>query len=293
MTIADQRVLVGASASLQSAIRDSDGDLVAAVGTVTVGVTTADGTEVLAAGTATTSPSTGIYAVAIDPPTQVDIYVATWTDDGTGISRTTYHEVVGGFYASLAEIRASDGVFQDTTRYPDADVIEARRLVETEFEQITDRAFVPRSRRVHINNRHASSELVLPDPDLRSIRSVREYNGSSYTSITVSGVMADPAGIARVPGNTSETAWPAADLVVEYEHGSERPPSDVLGAFYTRVRDVLNRPNRGVPDRTSSFTSADNGTFSLIVPGQAGFVTGIPDVDVVLERYSGFDVGVA
>ena len=54
MTIADQRVLVGASASLQSAIRDSDGDLVAAVGTVTVGVTTADGTEVLAAGTATT-----------------------------------------------------------------------------------------------------------------------------------------------------------------------------------------------------------------------------------------------
>lgn len=68
----------------------------------------------------------------------------------------------------------------------------------------------------------------------------------------------------------------------------------MLGAFLTRVRDVLNRSNRGVPDRTSSFTSGENGgTFALIVPGQRGSKTGIPDVDVVLDRWSMRTPGIA
>ncbi len=51
---------------------------------------------------------------------------------------------------------------------------------------------------------------------------------------------------------------------------------------------------RGVPDRTSSFTSGENGgTFSLIVPGQRGSKTGIPDVDVVLDRWSMRTPGIA
>ena len=84
-----------------------------------------------------------------------------------------------------------------------------------------------------------------------------------------------------------------SNIVIEYLHGYDRPPADVLEAFYLRVRDILNRQHRGVPDRATTFTSEVGGTYSLLVAGRNGSITGIPDVDVVLRRYSRRTPGIA
>ena len=51
-----------------------------------------------------------------------------------------------------------------------------------------------------------------------------------------------------------------------------------------RLRTVLNIPKAGLPDRTTSFTVADGGTYRLDMPG--AFKTGIPSVDAAYARYS-------
>ena len=282
--VPDQQVLAGKMATLQVQLRGSDGEVGSAGGTITVGVVKADGSEVLAAGTATSDAGSGVYTVSV-PASSIptpQLLTATWTDSGDPTDVVTYHEVVGGFYASVAGIKATDDVYQDSSRYPNEKIIEARRTVEAEFEDICGRAFVPRFRRVKITNRTRGEYLVLPDPLMRSFLTARVYDSDgTYEDVeSVSAIQPDNAGIAQLDGG-----WPLGELVVEYVHGYSQPPADVLGAFTTRIRDVLNRTNRGVPDRTSSFTSAENGTFSLIVPGMKGSITGIPDVDVVLQRY--------
>jgi len=60
-----------------------------------------------------------------------------------------------------------------------------------------------------------------------------------------------------------------------------------------RLRDVVNRAHRGVPDRASTFTSDVGGTYSLLVAGRGGSITGIPDVDVALRRHSRRIPGIA
>jgi hypothetical protein len=78
-----------------------------------------------------------------------------------------------------------------------------------------------------------------------------------------------------------------------YEHGLDRPSGEAVDAFHTRVRDVLNRANRGLADRTTTYTSEVGGTYSLAVAGRNGSLTGIPDVDVVLKGLMRATPGVA
>lgn len=293
MIAAAERIHQGASATITATLRDQHGEPAAPSGTVTVGVTQADGTVVLAAGTATTSGGVGIVTVGVPASATADLGVltATWTDGGDSSQTVTAHEIVGGFYATVADLRSADEVFADRARYPDAVLRDARHVVEVEFETVCGVAFVPRYRRFRVPCRGHGDRIFI-ERMLRRVLSARRYTtATDYDAI-------DPVMVAAIPPSDGGDAWladgwPTGELVVECEVGYDRPPADVLGAFWTRVRDVANRRSRGLPDRTSSFTSAENGTFSLIVPGQRGAVTGIPDVDVVLDRYSPKAPGIA
>lgn len=284
---ADGRIRRGAAATISVQLVDQYGDPAEASGTVTVGVVDATGASVLASGTATSAVagSTGVYSVGIPAAVTaaLGLLTATWTDDGDDSIWTTHHEVVGAFYASVAAIRASDPSLSDPAKYSDSVIRAGREVVEYEFEDICGRAFVPRYRRRRLTSRGGST-LVLPEPDLRSVQAIETVNSDGTTTVLtasdVATIDADPVGVARLG-----SGFPAGDIIVTWEAGTDRPPADVLDAFYTRVRDVLNRKHRTVPDRTSSFTSSENGTFTLVVPGQRGSITGIPDVDVVLRRY--------
>lgn len=286
--VADEQILAGTAATITARFFDQDGDLAEPAGTVTVGIVDEAGTTVVAAGTATTTGSTGVrtYTLAAAATAVPKVLVATWTNGTT--TTTTRAEVVGGFYASVRQVRDSDAVLDDPRKYSAAQIVTARRAVEREFEDFCAVAFVPRYRRVRLDG-SGRDELVLPDGELRSVRSVREYdtdgNYEAYTAAELLAIPASRAGIAvRTDGDLFERG--RSNVVVEYEHGYDRPPADVLEAFYLRVRDVLNRQNRGVPDRATTFTSDVGGTYSLLVAGRGGSITGIPDVDVVLKRYS-------
>lgn len=284
-TVADERLLLGAPATITGRFRDQHGELAAPSGTVTVAVTDGAGAEVYAAGTATDAGSTGVYSLDISAAdtASLDVLTAVWTADGDDQTVTTRHAVVGGYYASVAELRAADEVYADTAKYPDAALRDARALVEDEFESVTGRAFVPRFRIDVRELDRLTPRLNLAEP-VRAIRwaTLSDGDGSS-TDLDVSAVEVTQASVAHRPAG-----WPAGTITIGYEYGYGRPPADVLGAFLLRLRDVANRNRRGIPDRTSTFTATDSGgTFSLVVPGQRGSITAIGDVDVVLRRYTG------
>lgn len=291
LVAADEQILVATPATLTGRFYDQDGELAEPSSTVTVSVTAADGTVVLPSGTATTTGTTGVRTVGITAAqnSRLDLLTATWTDGST--TRTTTIEVVGGYYASVRAIRDADDVLADTRKYPAALVVEARRRVESEFEDFCGVSFVPRYRRWRMAGT-GTQALQLPDRMLRSVRKVRDYglgiSTSSYYDLTAAQLAAIPASPEGVAYRTDGLwFWKGTDnVVIDYEHGYDRPPTDLQGAFMLRVRDLLNRHNRGVPDRATTFTSDVGGTYSLLVAGRGGSLTGIPDVDVVLKRYS-------
>src|SRR6185436_6224267 len=116
--------------------------------TVTYAVVDAAGVSV-ATGNAT-SAGNGEYSFVLAAQTVLKALTITWsgTVAGSVTAVTTYAEIVGGFFFSLAQGRNSDASLADTGRYPTADLIAARLEVEAECETICDRAFVPRYDRV-------------------------------------------------------------------------------------------------------------------------------------------------
>jgi hypothetical protein len=269
VTIADHRVLQGSTPTIGVEWRDQEGDPIEPTGTVTVHVVDLAGADVVAAGTATVTPTESPTArtVALPRVAELDLLTATWSEVD-GATWTTTIEVVGGFYAGIQAVRASDATLADEEKYPAWEIVRARRAVEDEFERIIGHALVPRiARYTEAGARHS---VVLPHLEVRDVR-----------TLTIAGATAAPLAVHHGAGVI--TIGTGGDLDVIYTQGFDRPTAEALEAFYLRVRDVLNRSKRGVADRTTTFTSELGGTYSLAVAGRGGSLTGIPDVDVVLR----------
>jgi len=274
-TVADQQILVGTAATVSAKFVDQNGEWVDAPSTVTVGATNADGSVFLAPGSATTRDGELVTRENVIA-TALDFLTFTWTA-GT-VTRTTHVEVVSRFYASAAQIKANDpSIGNRDDKYTPELIFEKRRVVEHEFERITGRAFVPRFARVRVR---AGSPLILPHVDIHR-DTVQIWSVDSLGALTAVTVPFDLDAEQGVLYGVY-----GSDLVVSYVHGMLAPPPDLLDVFYMRVRDVMNRPSSGVPARTSTFTSDAGGTYSLLTPGRAGVMTGIGDVDEVLNKYT-------
>ncbi len=291
--VAAQRILVNTTALLTSTKLDQYGEI-ANPGTTTVTVTRADDTVVATGAAATESAAYLLsYSLAASNNTQLDWLKAVWTDASDSTTWTTYHEVVGGFYASVAEIRLRDKNLLDAGVYPTDTIRALLWEVETAIESECGRSFVPRYGRTRMVGRDSGS-LILPDVDIRSVRSVRSYSDyQNYTSFTASELGELDWSTSGVLTNRYYYWW-AGEYVVDYEHGMDRPPPDVKAAAIRWLRNTLNASKSGIPDRATSFSVADGGSYSLITPGVNGAVSGIPDVDVVIARYKvpRFTVGV-
>lgn len=282
--MADQQILRGISATLSWQNVDGNGEAAAPAGAVTIGVVNAAGATVVAAGTATsgtgTDPRTYILTAANN--TSLDLLTATWTDAGDGSTHVTTIEVVGGYYFSLAEARASDPVLANDTKYPDEALRLARRQVEEEFERICDVAFVPRYRRQTVWPQ-SSYSVLLDRPMLRRIRAVAQVssNGTAtaWTSTQLGTVVLD-GSVLRVRTGLGFLG----ESIVDYEHGYDSPPAEVKRAALQRLRYVASQPLTGLPDRATSFSVAEGGTYRLDTAG--AYKTGMPDVDAVLGRWS-------
>lgn len=287
---ADSRLLVGAAATLSWQPVDSDGEPAAPDGTVTVAVTRADGSSLIAAGTATIGSGSALRQVAVTAAqtAQLDVLVATWTDAGGGTAQTL-HEIVGGFYFSLAEARQVQATLADISKYPASLLRDVRAAVEDEFEEIAGCAFVPRYRRVRVRGTDTST-LVLPDPLVRTVRSVRAYStATAYTAWTadeLAAITTDDSGVIDV-GTGGVFPCAGTGLVVEYEHGHDRPPADLRRHALTRLREIVNDPIAAISSKAERFTSPEGTVvFSLLPGGPGGRRTGNPDIDAALTRYA-------
>lgn len=272
MTVADQRILRGVSASLTWQPVGQDGEPAAPTGTVTVEVTRASGSAVLAAGTATSGAGTNPRTVALtaEQVADLDLLTVTWTDGGDDSTATTLVEVVGGYYFTIAEARSADAALANDTKYPTALLVKTRQAVEEEFEAICGVAFVPRFEREITLNRKLRWAQV------GRIRAVAYWSGQGYTPWTDLTYL--------VPSDGGRLYGLGGDRYrVDYEHGYERPPAEIKAAAITRLRHRASAALTGIPDRATSFSVAEGGTYSLDSAGPVK--TGIADVDAALHRH--------
>ncbi len=244
---ADQQIMVGTAATLSWTSLDSTGEPAAAAGAVDVVVTKADGTSVLASGAAATSGNT--HSRTLPPTSNVTLerLTAVWTDTGDSSTATTHIEVVGGFYFTLATARSRDRSLDDAGGYTTEQLLEARRAVEAFCEKSTGVAWVPRWRQVRISG-SGTRDQYLPDPMLRTVRAVRVYSdGATYTSFTADHLAAIPANESGIATRADGNVWPAGtnNIVIEYEHGHDRPPADLVNATIIHLRLHLNETRSG------------------------------------------------
>lgn len=256
--------------------------------TVTAAITDANGTSV-ATGNAT-SAGAGRYTFALAGQPQPALLTATWsaTIAGAAVVETDTVEIVGGFFFSLAEGRGSDSSLADTGKYPTSKLITARLEVEQECEEICDRAFVPRYRRVVLDGTGTSELLLAGDNDIRSVRavSIAPRVGEAFVPLT-SGELAKltvtpDRVLLRTDGNvfTEERS----NVIVEYEYGLTTPPEDLKRASMVRFKSRLNIDRTNVPARALSYTTGDGTTYRMSIPD--AHRTGLPDVDAVYARWS-------
>jgi hypothetical protein len=261
---------------------------------VSVTVTRPDGTAVTSGSATLAGAGTGRYTFVLpggpaapgSATWQLDTLTVAWagTVGGAAITLTDTVEVVGGFLFSLTEARNSDPALMSSVMYPTALLAAKRIEVEQECERICRQAFVPRFARRKLNG-DGSRRVQLPHPFVRRLRaaSVAWVTGSAQVPLGT-GEFANIAVTDEGQAVRGFNIWPSGvgNVVVEYEHGWDGPPADIVDAALTRMRTLLARPRSGVPDRVASYTN-DAGTFRVSMPGPAA--TGIPDVDAVYHSY--------
>lgn len=266
-----------------------------ATGTVVVSVTREDGTAVQS-GNATLLSDGVTYTYVFTGLDVVDRLLVSWAltvgGDAIVLDQDVI-EVVGGFFFGLAEARQIDTVFTNTARYSTADVIDVRTQTEYECESICRQAFVPRFERETLDGNPRDRHLRLKWPWLRKVRSLT-VNGEAWDSTRLTAIGSDRLGIIR-PGNSwfwylggeygSIWPWGVGSIVVEYEHGQDRPDPDIIRGAKIRWKALMfERKSRSpLPDRSERLQTSEVG--QVTIAGESQWSTGIPSVDAAYARH--------
>jgi hypothetical protein len=273
----DQRILRGPPATIGVTWSDQYDTPVAAPAPPTVSVAAYDGTVVHTA-TATEGAEEGRYETTLPPAATavLDRLTATWAVGAD--ARTTTHDVAGGWYLSLPEMRRA--ALADLSKFSNEQLLLARLEVENEVEDICGTAFVPRFA-VATAVGDGGGTLAVPIDAIRAVRAVtvRPLTGvlSTWTLTQLAAVRLDQSGSLVAPGSLF---WPAGAVVeVAVEHGADRPPVELTQVMLRRIRSsVLNQ-------RPDVVTIDPNGQpVEESRPGR--WRTGDPVVDAVYSRFS-------
>jgi hypothetical protein len=272
------QVLRNTSAILQVTFY-SDETATSADGAVTITITRADGTALVTAA-ATSNPSTGVYRYTLAAQANLDYLTAVWsgTFSGTAQSITSYVELVGGYYATLPEIRALPNL-SDTAKFTTAELTDARQWIETLVEDVTGVAWVPRYSRDLLDGA-GTYEIILNHMKPRTLLALT-VGGTAVT--TTSFDLYESGRINRYDAG-STFAIGRRNVVASYEHGYDSPPNDLKRAALTAIRyRLLTDQNQTIPDRALSMTN-EFGNIQMAQPGP-NRPTGIPEVDAVINRW--------
>lgn len=258
-------------------------------GTPTYAIVDANGTAVSSGNATVVGSSSGQTTAPLAAQTLTRHLTVTWVASvaGGSVTEVDYVEVVGGFFFTLADGRASNSALSSTSTYPTSALAAALLETEVECEEICDRAFVPRYRRLVIDG-SGTGDLPLGVADVRSIRrvSMSDTPDGTFTDLTAAQLAALAVRSDRTVRRTDGDVWTegSQNVVVELEYGLNRPAVDLVDASKIRFRTFLTRPKSAIPDRAESFVVSEGGTFRIAQPGP--WQTGIPDVDAAYDRYS-------
>lgn len=252
---------------------------------VTVTITKPDGAA-LTTNAATTHGTTGKYSYVLAPQSTLRRLKLDWsgTFGGQAATLTTYCEIVGGYYFTLYEARNFDPLIRDNViKYPDSQLEDARLFVESEFERICQRAFVPRGAYEQTAMQTDSYSLLVENPEILRIVSLK-VGGVDWSSYTY-----------RTDGSRSlwivdgqffpYSAFGAINIQIEYEYGQPVVPPDIKRAALKRMRSVVIGQTGRIDERATFMTLPEMGSFTLATPGIRGSFTGLPEVDKTLSDW--------
>jgi hypothetical protein len=188
-------------------------------------------------------------------------------------------QVVGGFYFSIAEARAADSTLASTAKYPTSRLVEVRAETEDECELMTGQAWVPRFARCVLSGR-GRTWLELPHTMIRAVRSVR-VGGTAFTVPELAKVGFDDQGLLTLPRE-----WPAGgrNIVVEVEHGHDRPPVDIVRGARLRFKSLALEGQSALPDNAERrVVTTDQTSTTYRAPSEES--TGLPAVDAIYRRH--------
>ena len=278
------RVLINTPADLVVAFMLDEGRATASA--VTVTVTSLDGTAIATDETAT-SLGDGYWKWVLPAHDKVDQLVLVWsaTISGETYKATTRAEVVGGFYAPLADIRSADPSLASLTDWTPGKLDAARAEAEDEAERIMGRAFVRRYRR--------DANLRVDDCGCVTTRMAHVAALRKITATTFGDAVTIAATDCRIVGDSTVwTGLPCGSLVtLDYEHGLDGDvPRGVIGAVKIRARQYVQGSNSRVPLYSERVVIDPNGaSVTRMLPGTTR--TGVAEVDAVYGRYAlGFGI---
>jgi hypothetical protein len=251
-------------------------------GTVTLGITRADGTVLVSPGAATSGTATAprTYNLTTTHTALLDRLTVTWTSTLKG-TLTSYVEVVGGFLFGINELAAR------VTGFTTAQIVEMRTTVEQEFEKACGCAFVPRYTLQTLDGNGGRS--ILLRPLVTAIRSAT-VDGTVFTAADLTALSIGTTGSVYSASRTWSCG--TGNVLVGYEHGFSDTPAGVRQAALILAKTWLTGQRSPIDDRAITFATTEGGSYSLAVPGRNGSHFGVPEVDVVVDRYD-LNVGIA
>lgn len=186
-------------------------------------------------------------------------------------------------YVTVAELRALPNL-ADTARFSDAELTAATTWFETTFEGYTGVAWQPRAVTDERHYTRRTGLLILRHLRPRTITAVRSYTAAATSTAYTAGELADLAfdegGVVRRLGAASSFTSDYGMIAVDYTHGYDAPPADVVEAAKTAIRAHLiddYQANRQYAVLTEA------GIVRTSTPGE-GRPFGLPEVDAVANR---------
>lgn len=271
------RIVTNAPATLSVTFTEPDETPISADGNVTVTVTDAEGTVLVSNQTATeTASGSGIYERALSAISTPTTITAAWsgTFGGAAVTTTTTTEVVSDRLATVAQVRALEGL-DDTTVFPTATLEEAIDFAEELIDDYCGSMFVQRLAVVSRPKTTAYRTSILLDrPFVQSL----EWVQVDGVDATASYELVDDRLYAT-------SGYIATDpMVYAYVHGPSSAPSGIRWAARTIARHyALNLVSR-IPDRALSIQS-DFGQVQMAQAGGMQRPTAFPEVNAELNRH--------
>jgi hypothetical protein len=238
---------------------------------------------VFATDAATTRISAGLYQYTLAPQSNLELFKFKWKGTFGGVVQywTEDVEIVGGFYVSLAEIRALTGITAEIT---DASLEKARGWFEDLAELSCGRAFVPRFARDLLDG-DGTDNIRLDHIEPRTILSAK-IGGVAQTGTATWALY--PTG--RVVRDTGSFTGGSRNVEIQYEYGADEPDDELHEATLRAIQYRLLGDKLGLPAEAISASVDVRGPLTIGTPFQQaagmGRPTGIPEIDHVLSARS-------